>query len=107
MVGVTDHWTLRCRSQWPGRDDIPVAVDEIRSLYSALRSGGRPIASACTGDAVCGRCTVRILEGADRVTAMDDEERRVLGAQGASPGERLACRTWATGDGVVVGTDYW
>ena len=108
LLRVSDpHWTLRCRSRWPGREDVPIPMDEQTSIYDSLRAGRRPIAGACTGEAVCGRCTVRILEGPDRVTAMGDEERGVLARLGADPGMRLACRTWPTGDGVVVGTDYW
>ncbi len=105
MDGVTaPSPRITCRSRWPGRDDVVVDLDLGGSLYASLRAGGRPIASACTGDAVCGRCTVRILAG--EVTPMGDDERRVLEQQGAEPGERLACLTQGLGD-VVVGTDYW
>ncbi len=104
---ASSNFQLTCRSRWPGREDVVVALDLDRTLYEALRAGGRPIASACTGDAVCGKCTVRVLEGEDLVTPMDDEEADVLEAQGAEPGMRLACRARARGDGVVVGTDYW
>ena len=108
MVRVTaPPWTIRCRSRWPGRPDIVIPGDENTSIYEALRSGGRPIASACTGDAVCGRCTVHVLHGAGLTTAMDDEEQGVLERHEADADERLACRTWIRGDGIVVGTDYW
>ena len=77
------------------------------TVYDALKAGGRPIASSCTGDAVCGRCTVRILDGDDLVDPPDDDERAVLERVGADGGVRLACRLRVGEPGLVVGTDYW
>ena len=81
---------------------VPVLADQ--TLYDALRAGGRPIASACTGDAVCGRCTVRVFSG--KISALDENEANVLKNQGVEPGMRLACMVRAQSD-LVVGTDYW
>ena len=106
MFAVTP-WTLTCRSRWPGRDDAVVPVDDGDTVYDALRAGGRPLAGACTGDAVCGRCVVRVLEGVDRLTTMDSEERAVLTRCEAAPDERLACRVRPIGAGIVLSTGYW
>ena len=107
MTNDDDVLGLSCRSRWPGRTDVLVALVPGGTIYDALKAGGRPIASSCTGDAVCGRCTVRILDGETLVAPPDDDERAVLARVGAESGSRLACRLRTDEPGLVVGTDYW
>ncbi len=74
-------------------------------LFSALRAGGVPIASSCTGRRICGRCIVRVEGGeAGRIAA---DEAEVLTRDGAAPDERLACRVFVEDDGLIVSAGYW
>ncbi len=96
--------TVTCRSQWPGRPERVVPVAPGTDLFTALREGGVPIASSCTGQKVCGRCLVTVLAG--QVGAPEADEQRVLDRAGAAPDERLACRLAPT-PGLVVTAGYW
>ena len=80
-----------CRSGFPGRPERIVAwPSSATTALDALRAGSQPIGSSCGGDLVCGRCVVRVLEGA--LTPPDEREQRVLERVRAEPDERLACR---------------
>jgi 2Fe-2S ferredoxin len=63
---------------------VPAELD----LWSGLMAAGVPIASACQGEGICGRCAL-LIEG--EVPPMADLERRTLLQQGVAPGLRLAC----------------
>ncbi len=80
---------------------------EEQTLFEALRAAEHPIASSCDGAAVCGRCVVSVLEGAQSLSAMDAVERAVLRNEGAQEHQRLACQSFALGTGIVLSTDYW
>ena len=96
---------VTCRSRWPHRPDREVCVAGGVDLFSALRRGGLPIASSCTGRVVCGRCIVDVLAGDPGEAG--EEERAVLTREGASPGQRLACRLLPHGPGLIVTAGYW
>ncbi len=49
-------------------------------------------------DGACGACMVRILEGAESISKMDDNERDFLETMAAEPNERLACQCKVFGD---------
>jgi ferredoxin len=75
-------------------------------LAAALRSGV-PLASSCGGRAVCGDCIVRVLAGAEHVSAPDADElawRRRTGK--GSDALRLACCVRVRGR-VEVAATYW
>lgn len=76
------------------------------TLFQAIRLAGLPLGSSCDGDALCGWCRVRILEGADALSPMDAEEQRLLARKGADPDERIACLARVQGP-VTVTTAYW
>jgi ferredoxin len=98
-----------CRSAQPGRADRVVQLGPRETLFSALRREDQPIAGSCTAFLVCGKCRVRVLEGAELCNAPDAEEQAVLLREGAAREERLACRLRARGGGgpLVVSAGYW
>lgn len=49
-------------------------------------------------DGACGACMVRVLEGADHLSPMKDDERDFLETMAAEPNERLACQCKVLGD---------
>jgi ferredoxin, 2Fe-2S len=82
----------------------PLTAGDTETLFEALRRNDVPIASSCNGDGVCGRCRLRILEGAALLDPPGDLERRHAGAM--APDERLACQALVRGD-IVVSATYW
>lgn len=72
------------------------------SILEISRLSGVPHASVCSGRGRCGTCRVRVTAGADRLSAMDDIERRTLDQPKAAGDVRLACRARVLDDGVVV-----
>jgi len=48
-----------------------------------------------------------VIEGADSLNEMGEEERSVLLRESAGPNDRLACRAIPRRSGVVLGTGYW
>ncbi len=96
-----------CRSRWPNRPEREIEVTLGDSLFEALRLANQPIASSCAGELVCGRCVVRVIEGADSLSEMEEEERSVLLREAAGPDDRLACRAIPRRSGVVLNTGYW
>ncbi len=83
-----------------------IRVPEGTTLFEAGRRAGLPIAGACSADALCGRCGVRLLHGAGDVPEETTEERELKRRNRIDPELRLACRIAPTGD-VEVTTPYW
>lgn len=76
------------------------------TVLDAARRAGAPIGNSCGGVGVCGRCRVRVLAGAERLSTPTLIEARVASLRGFDSDERLACQTVVTGD-VEVTTGYW
>ncbi|HZE06047.1 MAG TPA: 2Fe-2S iron-sulfur cluster-binding protein, partial [Solirubrobacteraceae bacterium] len=66
------------------------------TVLQAARSVGVPLASVCGGHGTCGRCRVRVIQGA--VGAPSSQERGQLSAHELAQGVRLACQTCVEGD---------
>ena len=100
---------IRCRSGFPGRPDREVAWAAGQSAFEALRAGGQPIGSSCSGETVCGRCVVQVVEGGEGLTGSEADERALLISLHAEPGDRLACRLRNELEAtvVVLTTQYW
>lgn len=52
-------------------------------------------------DGACGACMVKVLEGADKISPMKDDEKDFLETMAAEPNERLACQCKVYGDIVL------
>ncbi len=75
-------------------------------LYDIARAAGRPVASACEGTGVCGRCGLRVVAGAEALSREGALEARRKRANRVDPALRLACLVAVRGD-VVITADYW
>jgi adenylate cyclase len=75
-------------------------------LIDAVRGADLPIASACRGDGLCGRCGVAILAGAREVDPETSEESRAKQRNRIDPGLRLACQIRVHAD-LAVAAPYW
>lgn len=49
-------------------------------------------------DGACGACMVKVLEGKENLSAMEEHEKDFLETMAAEPDERLACQCKVTGD---------
>jgi ferredoxin, 2Fe-2S len=75
-------------------------------LIDAVRGANLPIASACSGDGLCGRCGVAILSGQGEIGAETSEEASSKQRNRIDPRLRLACRIRVCAD-LSVSAPYW
>ena len=87
-------------------DGRTVELPDGSTLYAAAHRAGVPLAQACPGEGVCGRCGLRVLAGAAALSPEGAAEARVKADNRADPRLRLACQTRVRGT-VVVTADYW
>jgi ferredoxin len=76
------------------------------TLLDAARAAGLPIASACSGAALCARCGLTIRAGAEALDPERDDERRQKQRNRVPAEQRLACRAGVHGD-VTATAEYW
>ncbi len=78
-------------------DDKTIDVEAGQPLIDMCEDHDTSILFGCR-DGACGACMVRILEGAEFVSKMDDNERDFLETMAAEENERLACQCKVYGD---------
>ncbi|MDH3684603.1 MAG: (2Fe-2S)-binding protein [Myxococcales bacterium] len=97
--------------QWPVRlrtsgEERTVVVDDGNTLLDAALDAGLPVARACGGDGLCGRCGLRVLDGEASLSpeAGDETDAKV---RNRVPSEwRLSCRAHVHGP-LEVTASYW
>jgi adenylate cyclase len=82
-----------------------VAVHDT-NLMDAIHQTGLGLGQSCDGIALCGFCRVQVLEGMNNLSAMGEEERKILASAHAGDDERLACCATVRGP-VTITTTYW
>jgi len=87
-------------------ETLAVRVADGTSLLDAARAAGLPIASACSGVALCARCGLSVLAGASALDPERDDERQQKLRNRVPPEQRLACRAAVRGDVTATAT-YW
>ena len=65
----------------------------LRSLAFILQVNGETIETHCGGNALCGKCAVRVLEGGKFLSPMGPRERDKLEELGVADDIRLACQS--------------
>lgn len=75
-----------------------IPASPVISLLNLLLRQSVPIQTVCGGRAQCGRCLIRILEGAENLNPRGEEEKLRLAALEAGEDMRLACQSYARGD---------
>lgn len=83
-----------------------VEVPAGKLLLEVAREHGLPLARGCSGAALCGRCGVRVLGGAEALSPEDPEETKTKRRNRVPATLRLACRARVEGD-VEVTASYW
>jgi ferredoxin len=76
------------------------------TVLDAARRAGVPLGNSCGGVGICGRCRIRVVEGAGQLSAPTSIELRTMAARGFAEDERLACMCVVGGDCQVT-TGYW
>ena len=71
------------------------------TILDAAREVGVDIEAVCGGKLTCGKCQVVIEQGAENLSEITDDERRLLDKRKAGKNYRLACVTKFYGDVVV------
>jgi ferredoxin len=89
-----------------GAKTLTARVADGTSLLDAARAAGLPIASACSGVALCARCGLDILAGASALDPERADERQQKLRNRVPPEQRLACRAGVRGDVTATAT-YW
>jgi 2Fe-2S ferredoxin len=83
-----------------------VRVPSGTTLFDAIRRAGLPLATACGAEALCGRCGVRVLAGAESLAPESAVEAAAKRRNRVAPALRLACLVTAAGE-LELTTDYW
>ncbi len=76
------------------------------TLFAAAMRQGLPLAHACPGEGLCGRCGLRILEGHAALSPETPQEQKIKADNRVDPALRIACLTRVVGS-VTVTADYW
>lgn len=96
----------------------PIEVtDANKSLMDILLQAQVPVASSCHGEAVCGKCRLRVLTGADHLLPANEREIFLREKLKLANNERISCQTFfksfehgnnQQSDGeVIIDAGYW
>ena len=78
-------------------DDMSVDVPDGYAMIDMCDDYDTSILFGCR-DGACGACMIKVLEGADSLSPMQDSERDFLETMAAEDDERLACQCRVHGD---------
>ena len=83
-----------------------IEVPEGANLMESLLQAGIPVASSCYGDAVCGKCRLEIIKGAENLSKPFGIELILRDRLRLEKGVRISCQVKVLGD-VTVDAAYW
>lgn len=81
-------------------DNLTIEVPQNYALIDMCEDHDTSILFGCR-DGACGACMVRVKEGAENLTKMEDDEKDFLETMAAEEDERLACQCRVKGDVVL------
>jgi 2Fe-2S ferredoxin len=76
------------------------------NLMQSLLDHDLPVASSCHGEGVCGKCKIKIISGAENLSAPNEIEVFLAAQNNLKPDERISCQTQVLGD-IKIDTGYW
>ena len=76
------------------------------SLLEAAREAGLPVAQTCTGEGICARCGMQVLEGGADLDEESPRETKAKARNRIDPRLRLSCLLLADRD-LTVTAPYW
>ena len=83
---------------------ITVEVDAGVTIFEAAKRAGLPVGNSCGAEGTCGRCGLRLIEGA--LPDPKSHELKVVHDNRVDKGLRLSCMVEIRSD-IVVTADYW
>jgi ferredoxin len=101
-----EHTVSFVRRAGGAQETRTTRVADGTTLLDAARGAGLPIASACSGIALCARCGLVILAGSDALDPEREDEVRQKQRNRVPAEQRLACRAGVHGD-VRATAAYW
>jgi len=78
-------------------DDLTIDVHDGYAMIDMCDDQDTSILFGCR-DGACGACMIKVIEGAENLSKMEDHERDFLETMAAEPRERLACQCKVHGD---------
>ncbi len=81
---------------------VTVECADGESVFEVGRRHGIPIDTSCVGKATCGRCRVKIVEGAEFLPPFNEDEKKHLGSVYHVTKVRLSCQSIVSGGDVTV-----
>ena len=78
------------------------ACEPGETILEGVRALGYVIDHACGGNARCGTCCVKVVEGAGNLSPVGADEAAMLAELGLGDPHRLSCQARVRGDVVVV-----
>ena len=78
-------------------DDKTIEVADNYAMIDMCEEYETSILFGCR-DGACGACMIRVLEGKENLSPMEDDEKDFLETMAAEPDERLACQCKVKGD---------
>jgi 2Fe-2S ferredoxin len=88
------------------KNKAPLQVPEGSNLMEKLLASQIPVASSCKGNGICGKCRIKIIDGADKLETPSDLEINTMQRNNVETGSRLSCQLSVTHD-LKIDTDYW
>jgi ferredoxin len=99
--------TVRFRRRRDGaHQTLACEVPEGATLLDAARAAGLPIARACSGHGLCGRCDLEILSGRGWLSPEAADERETRERDRLPDSRRLSCQARVHGP-VLATASYW
>ena len=78
-------------------DDMTIDVPANYPMINMCEEHDTSILFGCR-DGACGACMIRVLDGAQNLSPMKEDEKDFLETMAAEPNERLACQCKVLGD---------
>ena len=78
-------------------DDLTIDVENGYQLIEMCEDHDTSILFGCR-DGACGACMVKVLEGKEHISPMENDEKDFLETMAAEENERLACQCKVYGD---------
>ena len=86
---------MSCRIVFAKNNRVPIEVSDTQSsLMQIILNSEMPVASSCHGEAVCGKCRLRIVSGSEYITDENDSEKFLRQKMNLPADQRISCQTF-------------
>lgn len=88
------------------KDRPALRVREGINLMKALQEAAVPVGASCSGEGVCAKCYVEIVEGAENLSPVTALEKSLLKKYSFPQHTRISCLVRVKGD-IKIDAPYW